>query len=103
MRADCCPAIGSLCAAQRMDGILGAVPKKSSVVTRVLTGDRLECRVVSPEGETLTLTGHTTDVEPAEVEGSAVLGSNRALVNNAWAFAKFTYQKVNLPSQEEQK
>lgn len=26
-----------------------------------------------------------------------------ALVHNAWAFAKFTYLKVNLPSQEEQK
>jgi hypothetical protein len=84
------------------DGILCAV-SKSNVITRVLIGDRLECQVVSPEGEKLTLTGHTTDVEPAEVEGSAALGGNRALVNNAWAFAKFTYQKVNLPSQEEQK
>ena len=76
---------------------------KSNVVTRVLSGDRLECQVISPDREKLTLTGNTTDVEPAEVKGSAALGRNRALVNNAWAFAKFTYQKVNLPTQEEQK
>ncbi len=68
----------------------------------MLNGDRLECQVVSPEGEKLTLTGSTSDVEP-KVEGSAALRGNRALVHNAWAFAKFTYLKVNLPSQEEQK
>jgi hypothetical protein len=75
---------------------------KSKVVTRVMEGDRLECQVESPYGEKLTLTGSTKDVEP-EVEGSPVLKGNRALLNNAWAFAKFTYLKVNLPSQEEQK
>ena len=68
----------------------------------MLKGDRLECQVVSPEGEKLTLTGYTSDVEP-RVEGSAALLGNRALVHNAWAFAKFTYLKVNLPSQEEQR
>jgi Protein of unknown function (DUF726) len=75
---------------------------RSTVVTRVLKGDRLECQVVSPRGEKLALTGNTSDVEP-EVEGSAAFQGNRALVHNAWAFAKFTYLKVNLPSQEEQK
>ena len=74
---------------------------KSNVVARVLVGDRLECQVVSPQGDRLTLTGNTTDVEP-KVEGSAELAGNHALVHNAWAFAKFTYLKVNLPSQEEQ-
>lgn len=75
---------------------------KPNVVARVLDGDRLECQVVSPQGKRLALTGNTTDVEP-EVEGAAALGANRALVNNAWAYSKFTYLKVNLPSLEEQK
>ncbi len=75
---------------------------KSSVIARVLDGDQLECQVVSPLGETMTLTGSTRDVEPAGVDGSDVLSCNRALVDNAWAFAKFTYLKVNLPSQAEQ-
>ena len=75
---------------------------KSSVVARVLDGDRLECQVVSPRGERLTLTGCTTDVKPT-VEGSAALAGNRALVDNAWAFTKFTFLKVNLPSEAEQK
>ena len=74
---------------------------KANVVTRVLGGDRLECTVVSPDGETLTLTGGTTDVEPV-VEGSELLARNPALVTNAWAFAKFTHLKVSLPTREEQ-
>jgi pimeloyl-ACP methyl ester carboxylesterase len=67
----------------------------------VLNGDRLECQVVSPAGKRLTLSGTTSDVEP-EVDGSTLLLGNRALVHNAWAFAKFTYLKVSLPSEEEQ-
>lgn len=31
-----------------------------------------------------------------------MLERNRALVHNAWAYAKFTYLKVNLPTQDEQ-
>jgi len=73
----------------------------SSVIARVLDGDRLECQVLSPRGNKLTLMGTTADIEP-EVEGPAALQGNRALVHNAWAFAKFTYLKVNLPSEEEQ-
>lgn len=75
---------------------------RSSVVARVLNGDRLECLVTSPRGKRLTLTGTTSDVEP-EVVGADPLRRNRALVNNAWAFSKFTHLKVSLPSQEEQK
>jgi len=86
---------------RQTNGILCAVPKPK-VVARVLNGDRLECQVVAPRGETLTLTGTPTDVEPA-VEGSAMFGGNRALVNNAWAFAKFTHLKVSLPTREEQR
>lgn len=61
----------------------------------------MECAVVSPEGETLTLTGATTDVEPT-VEGSELLALNPALVTNAWALAKFTHLKVSLPTRVEQ-
>lgn len=75
---------------------------KATVVTRVLSGDRLECQIVSPEGPKLTLTGTTADVEP-EVDGWTVFVGNRALINNAWAFAKFTHLKVSLPTPEEQK
>lgn len=74
---------------------------KATVVTRVLSGDRLECRVKAPESSELVLTGSTTDVEP-EVDGSTLLRRNQALVNNAWAFAKFTHLKVSLPTQAEQ-
>ncbi len=50
---------------------------KSSVVARVLDGDRLECQVVSPRGERLTLTGTTTDVEPTDRRGSHASGQPR--------------------------
>lgn len=75
---------------------------KVTVVARVLEGDRLECQVVTPRDKRLTLAGRTTDVEP-ELDGHDVLQGNRALVNNAWAYAKFTFHKVNLPTLEEQK
>ena len=75
---------------------------KSSVVARVLSGDRLECQVVSPRGEKLKLTGNTTDPQPT-VDGSTLLRSYQALLDNAWAFAKFTYLKVNLPTAKEQR
>lgn len=71
------------------------------MIARVLEGSRLECRATSPQGRTLNLTGAVGDVEPA-VEGSEELQANRALLHNAWAYAKFTFQKVNLPTPEEQ-
>lgn len=70
---------------------------KSSVVARVLEGDRIECRVVTHSGKELTLSGTTSDVEP-DAAGPTELTANPALVLNAWAFAKFTYLKVNLPT-----
>lgn len=76
---------------------------KSTVVARVLVGDRLECRIESRRGAELRLTGTTADVEPQTIDGAAQFRDNRALVHNAWAFAKFTYLKVNLPSEKEQK
>jgi len=75
---------------------------KSHAVARVLDDGRLECSIVAPRGSTLTLTGNTNDIEPM-VEGSAPdLTSNRSLLHNAWAYAKYTHQKVNLPTDEEQ-
>lgn len=75
---------------------------ESTVVARVLNGDRLECQIVTPHEKTLSLTGKLSDIEP-QVEGHSELQRNRALVNNGWAYAKFTFQKVNLPTLEEQK
>lgn len=88
-----------------MESASAKVPdvSKSTAVARVLTGDRLECHVVSPGDKTLRLAGTTADLEPV-IEGShAELNENRALVHNAWAFAKFTHLKVSLPTAEEQK
>lgn len=75
---------------------------KASVVARVLEGDQLECVVTPEHGEQLKLTGKTSDVEPT-IHGTSPLQTYRAIVDNAWAFAKFTYLKVNLPSHEEQR
>lgn len=75
--------------------------QKSSVVARVLDGNRLECHIVAPKGQKLTLSGLTMDVEPQV--GAGELGSNRLLVNNAWAFAKAKFDAVNLPDQDQQK
>jgi hypothetical protein len=74
---------------------------KVKVVARVLEDDHLECKIDVDGGKKLSLTGLTTDVDPV-VEGSGVLKKNRALIDNAWALAKFTYLKVNLASPEEQ-
>jgi hypothetical protein len=75
--------------------------RTSTIIARVLNGDRLECQVVSPAGKRLTLSGTTSDVEPRST-GRRCSSGNRAFIHNAWAFAKFTYLKVNLPSEEEQ-
>jgi hypothetical protein len=75
--------------------------QKSEVVARVLEGNRIQCDVVSPRGQKLTLSGGTTDEVPEFEEGG--LGDNRALVANAWAFAKARYDAVSLPDQEQQK
>lgn len=75
---------------------------KAQVVAQVLDGDGLYCQVVSPHGKKISLTGTATDMLP-EVEGSDALLGNRALVANAWAYAKFTHLKVSLPTQHEQK
>lgn len=76
---------------------------KSNVVARVLEGDQLECHVTSPRGETLKLAGVTSSLEPETAVGSDLLRTNPSVVFNAWAFAKFTYLQVHLPSAEEQR
>lgn len=75
--------------------------QKSEVVARVLGEDSIECTIVSPRGKRLKLSGNVTDDEPEFETGG--LGNNRALVNNAWAFAKARYAAVNLPDQDQQK
>ena len=75
---------------------------KPTVVARVLEGDRLECIITPEHGDGLTLTGATTDVEP-EIPEPSPLARYQAIVDNAWAFAKYTFLTVNLPSQDEQK
>lgn len=74
--------------------------RNSEVVARVLDGNRLQCEIVSPSGQQLTLSGSYTDDEPKL--NTCGLGRNRALVSNAWAFAKAKYESVSLPDQEQQ-
>lgn len=76
---------------------------KAEVVARVLDSNRVTCQVVTQSSKRLTLTGDAADMEPT-IEGLAAveLAENRALVLNAWAFAKFTHGMVTLPNQEEQ-
>ena len=50
----------------------------------------------------MTLSGAVDDVEPA-AEGDERLRANQALLHNAWAYAKFTYHKVNRATPEEQR
>jgi pimeloyl-ACP methyl ester carboxylesterase len=74
---------------------------KARITARVLSAVQLECNIVSPSGKELKLTGTTGDVDPA-FEGSAELHQYKAIVDNAWAFAEFTFQSVNLETAEEQ-
>lgn len=75
---------------------------KSEVVARLLGGDTLVCTVATNKGQSITLTESSDGLEPV-VEGAATLARNKALVDNAWAHAKFTRLKVQLPSEEQQK
>ncbi|OFI39473.1 hypothetical protein BIU82_14205 [Arthrobacter sp. SW1] len=75
--------------------------KSSEVVARVIDGDRLECRVTSPSGQRLVLSGDIADANPTFDE--AGLGANRVLVSTAWAFARARQEAVSLPEQELQR
>lgn len=75
---------------------------KVAMIARLLDGDQLECQITTHQGRQLTLTGNTADIEPT-IEGDDDLHRNRALTNNAWAYSKFTFQKVHLPTPDEQK
>lgn len=70
---------------------------KVAMIARLLDGDQLECQITTHQGRQLTLTGNTADIEPT-IEGDDDLHRNRALTNNAWAYSKFTFQKVHLPT-----
>ena len=74
---------------------------KSEILFRVLDGERMQCEIVSPRGYRLMLSGSNTDNEP--VIGEGILGDNRALVTNAWAFALAKYSAVTLPDEDLQK
>ncbi|TJY69463.1 DUF726 domain-containing protein [Arthrobacter sp. CAU 1506] len=74
--------------------------QKSEVVFRFLDGTRVQCQIVSPRGQKLTLSGNINEEPEFEMGG---LGDNRALVGCAWAFAKAKYEAVTLPDQEQQK
>lgn len=74
---------------------------KSEVFFRILDGNRIQCQVVPPEGQRLTLSGSSTDEVPEFEKGG--LGDSRALVTNAWAFAIARYEAVTRPDQEQQK
>ncbi|PQZ92295.1 hypothetical protein CQ018_12385 [Arthrobacter sp. MYb227] len=74
--------------------------QKAEIVARVLDGNSIHCRVVSPTGQVLELTGSTDSVTP-NFEQSG-LGTNRMLVNSAWAFALDRYAAVDLPDQQQQ-
>jgi hypothetical protein len=52
----------------------------------------------------MTLTGAIGELEPLiDDDAYADFSGNRALVTNAWAYARFTFDAVNLPNEEEQK
>ena len=74
---------------------------KSEILFRMLDGDRIQCDVVSPRGYKVSLSGSNTDNEP--VVGEGILGDNRSLVTNAWAYALARYAAVTLPDQDLQK
>lgn len=61
--------------------------RSAEVVFRSLSDREFECEVRSPEGLTMRCNGALGDLEP-RVLGDDALGTNPALVHNAWAFAK---------------
>ncbi|OZC48468.1 DUF726 domain-containing protein [Rhodococcus sp. RS1C4] len=61
--------------------------KSAEVEFRSLGQAEFECEVRSPEGLTMRCNGALGDLEP-RVLGDDALGTNIALVHNAWAFAK---------------
>ena len=74
---------------------------KTMVTARLLDGDQLECRVVSAAGTELVLSGTPRDIRPHS-EGPDTLRNNRAVVSNAWAYAKFMHDSVRLSTNVEQ-
>ena len=58
---------------------------KVTVRFRPVGADGLECRIETPAGREVALTGTITDVEPS-VNGDHVLAANPALVTNLWAY-----------------
>lgn len=64
------------------------VERSAEVVFRSLGNAEVECEVRSPQGLTMRCNGALGDLEP-RVLGDDALGTNPALVHNAWAFVAF--------------
>lgn len=78
------------------------VARSAEVVFRSLGSTEFECEVRSPEGLTMRCNGALGDLEP-RVLGDDALGTNPALVHNAWAFAKHDHLDRTLPEGAERK
>ncbi|PZT98815.1 MAG: DUF726 domain-containing protein [Gordonia sp. (in: high G+C Gram-positive bacteria)] len=72
------------------------VGRSAEVLFRSLGNAEVECEVRSPEGLTMRCNGALGDLEP-RVLGDDALGTNPALVHNAWAFAKHDHLDRTLP------
>lgn len=75
---------------------------KSRAVARLLEDGQLECAVTTKQGESFTVSGFITDLEPTISGDAKDLWDNRALITNAWAFAKHTRLSIMLSTDEEQ-
>ncbi len=78
------------------------VERSAEVVFRSLGNAEVECAVRSPQGLTMRCNGALGDLEP-RVLGDDALGTNPALVHNAWAFAKHDHLDRTLPEGDERK
>lgn len=76
------------------------VAQSAEVVFRSLGTTEFECEVRSPDGLTMRCNGALGDLEP-RVLGDDALGTNPALVHNAWAFAKHDHLDRTLPDGDE--
>ena len=74
--------------------------QSAEVVFRSLSSAEFECEVRSPGGLTMRCNGALGDLEP-RVLGDDALGTNPALVHNAWAFAKHDHLDRTLPDGDE--
>lgn len=70
-----------------------------AVSFKPVSHDGMICEVRSPQGRLLRLSGKLDTVEP-DTEGDDVMVENRALINNAWSYAKHELQYRRLKNDE---